>query len=187
MSDQSEEIDETGEIVRDEVPNAPTDVSDVSEMESFAGVTEPDVEAPAALYDDVPFRVMHLESVLYDLADPSPLLHLLEAEAPFRYLVIPVALPDAIAIQYAHSAIVGRRPSTHELMNAVMTRLGTEVIAARIVRYEEGVFFAELDLMTPKGREVFDCRTSDAISMALRQNSPAPILCSEEVLQHYYS
>jgi bifunctional DNase/RNase len=72
-------------------------------------------------------------------------------------------------------------------MNAVLTRLGTEVIAARIVRYDAGVFYAELDLMTPKGRRVFDCRTSDAISMALRQNSPAPILCSEEVLEHYYT
>jgi bifunctional DNase/RNase len=41
--------------------------------------------------------------------------------------------------------------------------------------------------MTPKGRRVFGCRTSDAISMALRQKTAAPILCSEEVLQHYYS
>jgi bifunctional DNase/RNase len=163
-----------------------SDVSDVSDMESYEGAAVPADDEPAP-YEEVPFRVMHLESVLYDLTDPSPLVHLLEAESPYRYLVIPVALADAIAIQHAHSAIEGRRPSTHELMNAVMTRLGTEVIAARIVRYEEGVFYAELDLMTPKGRQVFDCRTSDAISMALRQNSPAPILCSEEVLQHYYA
>ncbi len=162
------------------------DVSDVSDMEAFTSAVEPRVEAKP-LYEDVPFRVMHVESVLYDLTDPSPFVHLLEAETPFRYLVIPVALADAIAIQHAHSAIEGRRPSTHELMNAILTRLGTEVIAARIVRYHEGVFYAELDLMTPKGRQVFDCRTSDAIAMALRQNSPAPILCSEEVLRRYYA
>jgi bifunctional DNase/RNase len=187
-----DEIDETEEVPREEVLEMTgdvsdvTDVSDVSEMESYEGVTE---HAPdeSALYESVPFRVMHLESVLYDLTDPSPFVHLLEAETPFRYLVIPVALADAIAIQHAHSAIEGRRPSTHELMNAVLTRLGTEVIAARIVRYDAGVFYAELDLMTPKGRRVFDCRTSDAITMALRQKSPAPILCSEEVLQQYYA
>jgi len=125
--------------------------------------------------------------VLYDLTDPSPFIHLLEAETPFRYLVIPVALPDAIAIQHAHSAIEGRRPLTHELMSSILTRLGAEVIAARIVRYDAGVFYAELDLMTSKGRQVFDCRTSDAIAMALRQNTSAPILCSEEVLEHYYA
>jgi bifunctional DNase/RNase len=61
------------------------------------------------------------------------------------------------------------------------------VIAARIVRYEGGVFYSELDLMTPRGREVLDCRTSDALTMALRQLAPAPILCSDEVLQRYYA
>jgi bifunctional DNase/RNase len=184
----SDEIDETNEAVREEILDTTGDlsvVSDVSDMESYEGSVEPAIETPVT-YENV-FRVMHLESVLYDLTDPSPFVHLLEAEAPYRYLVIPVALADGIAIQHAHSAIVGRRPSTHELMNAVMTRLGTEVIAARIVRYEAGVFYAELDLMTPKGQQVFDCRTSDAISMALRQNSPAPILCAEEVLQRYYA
>ncbi len=185
MSDGAGEgIERAHEEVLD-VSSDVSDVSDVSDMEAFTSA----VEAPAEvrpLYEDVPFRVMHVESVLYDLTDPSPFVHLLEAETPFRYLVIPVALADAIAIQHAHSAIGGRRPSTHELMKSILTGLGTEVIAARIVRYDEGVFYAELDLMTPKGRRVFDCRTSDAIAMALRQNSPAPILCSEEVLQHYY-
>ena len=137
--------------------------------------------------DDVTFRVMHLEAVLYDLTDASPMIHLLEAESPFRYLVIPVALSDAVALQNAHGAIEGRRPNTHELMTTILTRLQGEVIAARVVRYEGGVFYAELDLMTPRGREVFDCRTSDALSLALRQTVPAPILCAEEVLQSYYA
>jgi bifunctional DNase/RNase len=135
----------------------------------------------------VEFRVMHLESVLYDLTDSSPMIHLLEAESPFRYLVIPVALSDAVALQNAHAALEGRRPSTHELMTTILTRLQGEVIAARIVRYEGGVFFSELDIMTPRGREIFDCRTSDALSMALRQNVPAPILCAEQVLDSYYT
>jgi bifunctional DNase/RNase len=133
------------------------------------------------------FRVMRMESVLYDLTDPSPLVHLMEAESPFRYLVIPVAVPDAIAIQHAQSSVEGRRPSTSELMTSILARLQAEVIAARIVRYDEGVFYAELDLMTPRGREVFDCRTSDALTLALRQRVPAPILCAEEVLATYFT
>jgi bifunctional DNase/RNase len=144
-------------------------------------------DSVVASTNDVPFRVMHLESVLYDLTDASPMIHLLEAESPYRYLVIPVALGDAISLQNAHGAIEGRRPSTHELMTTMLTRLQGEVIAARIVRYEGGVFYAELDLMTLRGREVFDCRTSDALSMALRQSVPAPILCSEDVLDSYYT
>jgi uncharacterized protein len=141
----------------------------------------------AGEFDEVAFRVMRFESVLYDLTDPTPMVHLLEAESPFRYLVIPVALADAIALQAAHAQIEGRRPATHELMTTILTRLQAEVIAARIVRYEGSVFYAELDLMTPRGREVLDCRTSDALAMALRQHVPAPILCSDEVLQRYYA
>jgi hypothetical protein len=153
---------------------------------STPGESTASIPAPSN-HENVPFRVMHLETVMYDLTDPSPMVHLLEAESPFRYLVIPLGLSDAIALQHAHSDIEGRRPTTHELMTTMLTRLRAEVIAARIVRYEGGVFYAELDLMTPRGREVFDCRTSDALSMALRQRVSAPILCSEDVLQAYYA
>ncbi len=146
------------------------------------------VDAPVegASPEDVPYRVMHLESVLYDLTDPSPMAHLLEAESPFRFLVVPIALADAVNLQHALSSIEGRRPGTHELVTAMLARLRVEVIAARIVRYEGGVFYAELDLMTPSGREVLDARTSDALTLALRQSVPAPILCAEEVLRRYY-
>lgn len=138
-------------------------------------------EAPVVQY-----RVFTLDSVLYDLTDASPRAHLIEAESPYRYLVIPLALPDALSLQQALSGIEGRRPSTHELMRDMLGRLQVDVIAVRIVRFEGGVFFAELELMTAKGREIFDCRTSDALTLAYRQIVPAPVLCAEEVLETYY-
>lgn len=141
----------------------------------------------SATADAALFRVMHFESVLYDLADPSPLVHLQEAESPFRYLAIPVATPDAIALHAAHIQLNGPRPTTHELLATALARARVDLIAARIVRYEGGVFFAEIDLMTPHGREIVDCRASDALALALRQNVPAPILCAEEVLRDYYT
>ena len=134
-------------------------------------------EAPVTV-----FRVMNVEAVTFDLADSSPVVHLIEAEAPFRYMAVPLALPDALAMHQALSGLEGRRPGTHELMTAVLARVQIDVIAARIVRYEQGVFYAELDLMTPRGRELFDCRTSDALTIALRQSVPSPILCADEVL-----
>jgi len=144
-----------------------------------------DVPLSEAAPEDVPYQLMHFESVLYDLTDPSPMVHLVEAAAPYRFVIIPIALADGIVLQHAHSEIESRRPGTHELMTTILARLQGEVIAARIVRNEGGVYYAELDIMTPKGREVFDCRASDAMSMALRQSVPAPILCSEDVLQAY--
>jgi bifunctional DNase/RNase len=159
-------------------------MSDDSSTETPLITSQDDVGM--AQVDYAAFHVMHLESVSYDLTDSSPMVHLLEAQSPYRYLVVPVALGDAIALHHAHGAIEGRRPSTHELMTTMMTRLQGEIIAARIVRYDGGVYYAELDLMTPRGHESFDCRTSDALTLALRQKVPAPILCSEDVLRTFY-
>jgi bifunctional DNase/RNase len=179
--------------VSDEIVNDESVREDADEMSERTSEILPSEEAlseeevPAAGEAYSAFLVMNVESVLYDLSDASPLVHLMEAESPFRYLAIPLAVPDAIALQHAHLAMEGRRPSTSELVTTILTRLQAEVIAARIVRYEAGIFYAELDLMTPRGREVFDCRTSDALTLALRQRVPAPILCAEEVLSLYFT
>jgi bifunctional DNase/RNase len=179
--------------VSDEIVNDGSVVEDAEEMSERTSEILPseealsEVEVPAAGEAYSAFRVMNVESVLYDLNDASPLVHLMEEESPFRYLAIPLAVSDAIALQHAHSSIEGRRPSTSELVTTILTRLQAEVIAARIVRYDAGIFYAELDLMTPRGREVFDCRTSDALTLALRQRVPAPILCAEEVLSLYFT
>ena len=47
----------------------------------------------------------------------------------------------------------GRRPMTHELFMQVLQRARIDVIAVRLVGREEGNLLAELDLMTPGGRE----------------------------------
>jgi bifunctional DNase/RNase len=149
---------------------------------------EPTEPAEAARDPDaVQFQVMSVESVLFDLGDASPQVHLMEAQSPFRNISISVALPEAQALHHAMAGTKGVRPSTHELASAVIRQLQADVIAARIVRHEGGVFYAELDLMTTRGREQFDCRTSDAIILALRQSVAAPILCAEEVLACFYS
>jgi bifunctional DNase/RNase len=132
------------------------------------------------------FRVMNLESVVFDLGDPSPQVHLMENEAPFRHISVSIALPEAQALYAAMNHITGRRPSTHELTSAILRQLQGDIIATRIVRFEAGVFYAELDVMTPRGRERFDCRTSDGFVLALRQAVPAPILCAEDVIRAFY-
>jgi bifunctional DNase/RNase len=186
MSDETLSESHDDDALSEERDAALEELATESDELSY-GTGEPDSGGePAAREEYSHFRVMNVESVLYDLSDASPLVHLMEAESPYRYLAIPVALADAIALHHAHSAIEGRRPSTSELVMTILTRLRAEIIAARIVRYEDGVFYAELDLMTPRGREVLDCRTSDALTLALRQRVPAPILCAEEVLSLYF-
>jgi hypothetical protein len=152
-------------------------------------VLDDDVAEPVEAVDPdaLKFNVMSIESVLFDLSDSSPLVHLIEEETPYRYLAIPIALAEAVALHNALDKIDGRRPGTHEVMAEVLRRLNADIVAARITRYDAGVFYAELDLMTPRGHEVFDCRTSDALILATRQGVRAPVLCAESVLQAFYA
>ena len=165
----------------DEPTPASDEPSDSLEASAHAD-DQPDLVDP----DTLKFNVMSVESVLYDLSDASPLVHLVEEETPYRYLAIPIALTEAVALHNALDKIDGRRPGTHEVMAEVLRRLNADIVAARITRYDGGVFYAELDLMTPRGREVFDCRTSDALILALRQGVRAPVLCAESVLRSFY-
>ncbi len=160
----------------------------MSESEVAPGTTgdeeASDIVEPTA--DDVVFRVMTVGSVRFDLGDSSPQIHLMEEESPYRNISIAVALGEA---QSLHKALVGEeglRPSTHELATSIIARLQADIIAVRILRHENGVFYSELDLMTARGREQLDCRTSDGVILAIRQPVAAPILCAEEVLQSFY-
>lgn len=131
---------------------------------------------------DVTFRVVQIEQVTYDFSNSVALVVLREAEGARRALTLPVALQDAVAMHQADQHVPGRRPSTNELMVLILQELQADVIAARVVRQHEGVYYGELDLMTTRGRRVFDSRPSDAIALALRQVVPAPLLVAEELL-----
>ncbi len=173
------------------VPEVADETAISEPLPEVAGETAGGEPIPGAADDttghDIKFLVMTVESVTFDLSESAPRAHLMEAEMPFRNLSIPIALPEAHALYNAMFGIEGRRPSTHELTSAILRQLQADVIAARILRHEEGVYYAELDVMTPRGRERFDCRTSDALILALRQQVPAPVLCAEEVLDNLYS
>lgn len=131
---------------------------------------------------DVVFRLVTIDDVRYDFSMNTAFVLLRETEGEGRSFALPVALTDAGALYNAWHLHVGRRPATSELMAAVLQELQSDIVAVRIVRYEAGIFFAELDLMTHRGRRVFDCRPSDALSLALRQPGGAPLLVDVTVV-----
>ena len=139
---------------------------------------EPSTTSPL----NIAFRVVHVEEILFDFATSTAAVVLREAEGARRQLTLPVALGDATALHQAWRRVVGRRPSTSELVTLILQELHADVIATRIVREEGGVYYGELDLMTSRGRRVFDCRPSDAMGIALRQGYPAPLLVADELL-----
>jgi bifunctional DNase/RNase len=185
-ADVTPEVDDTP--VQVSVPdNHQADHEEIHEADHEAD-GESDLEQGEAVEEanESVFRVMTVESVTFDLGDTSPHVHLMESEAPYRHLSVPIALPEAQALYAALTYMTGRRPSTHELASAIIRQFQADIIAVRVTRYEAGVFYAELDVMTPRGREVFDARPSDAFILALRQAVSAPILCDEEVLGQFF-
>ena len=129
------------------------------------------------------FRVMALAGLSVPLPQVHATLVLTEAEPPHRSLTIPVALGDAAAISLAEAHELGPRPSSQELLSEILARLNVDVIAVRLTDEAAGVFHAELDLMTQRGRQTISCRPSDGIALALRQTVPAPILADERLLE----
>jgi bifunctional DNase/RNase len=126
---------------------------------------------------------MDVDDVSLQLPQPYPSVTLVETEPPMRALVFPVGLAEGTAMAQALRRMDSRRPMTHELFMHVLQRARIEVIAVRLVGREEGNYLAELDLMTPGGRERVDCRPSDGIVLALRMPVAAPILVDERLLQ----
>ncbi len=146
---------------------------------------EPEPEPAAAPVPVGPaFRVMDVEDVALELPSTYPAVTLVESEPPMRQLVFPVGLPEGTALAQALRRMEGRRPMTHELFMQVLQRARIDVIAVRLVGREEGNLLAELDLMTPGGRERVDCRPSDGLVLALRMPVPAPILVDERLLEN---
>jgi hypothetical protein len=154
------------------------------EPASAAPAAEVDAAAPAPATGTIrSFRVMHVEDVSIDLPSQFPSVTLVEAEPPMRALVFPVGLAEGAAMALAIRRMASRRPLTHELFMDVLQRARIDVVSVRVIGREEGNLVAELDLMTPTGAQVVDCRPSDGLVLALRMPVPAPILVDERLLE----
>lgn len=130
------------------------------------------------------FKLVEVVNVTFDLPSPNPIVHLREDDLPYRVLYFPIALPEAVSISLALEHQAAPRPNAHDLLSQVLAATGTDIVALRLTGERDGTILAELDLMTPKGREVLDCRPSDGLAVVLRNKAIPPILCDETLLGH---
>jgi bifunctional DNase/RNase len=134
-------------------------------------------------------EAVHASFVVMDVVDVSLLLPaqypkvlLREAEAPFRALEFAVGLAEGTAIAQALNRTPTPRPLTHQLFANTLRAVSVDIVAVRLVGRVGSNYRAEVDLRANRGREVLDCRPSDALALALRQGVPAPILADERLL-----
>jgi len=73
------------------------------------------------------------------------------------------------------------RPMTHDLLKMILQRLGATVEAIEVTELRENTFYAVIRLNVHGNQLVIDSRPSDAISLALRTQSP--IYVARQVLE----
>lgn len=140
--------------------------------------SEPDAEIGAndASGAGGEYRMAIVSSVTLDLPTQHPSVVLRETESPRRQLTFSVGLQDGIALSHALRRVPTPRPLTHELMGDVLAGFDIDVVAVRLVGRQGAIYFAELDLRGRNARSVHSCRPTDALTVALRQAVPVPIL-----------
>ena len=116
------------------------------------------------------------------IRDGAYALMLAQVNGPYRIpVVIGAAEAQAIAITLENISIP--RPLTHDLVASIVRGFGIRLREVFIHSFEDGVFSANMTFELVNSNQVvtIDSRTSDAIAIALRINSP--IYTTKEILE----
>jgi bifunctional DNase/RNase len=106
----------------------------------------------------------------------------LAEEDGLRRLMIIIGTPEAQSIAFVLHDTRPPRPLTHDLFVSMMNDFDITLWETFIYKYENGVFYSRLLLNREDGRNVIvESRTSDAIAIALRTNSP--VYTTEGIMQ----
>ncbi len=97
-----------------------------------------------------------------------------------RFLPIWVGMAEANAIALKISGVNPERPVTHDLMVNMLTKLGVRVTRVVVSELKNDTFHARIVGTYGEREVVFDSRSSDAIALAVRVESP--IFVAKEVL-----
>ena len=85
-----------------------------------------------------------------------------------RYLPIWIGPCEADAIAFAIQEVPISRPLTHDLLRLVIEQLGANVTHILINDLRDDTYFARIVLDVQGRHEEIDCRSSDAIALAVR-------------------
>ncbi|OHX65481.1 bifunctional nuclease family protein [Flammeovirga pacifica] len=98
-----------------------------------------------------------------------------------RRLPIIIGMFEAQAIALEIEKISSNRPMTHDLFKSFALKLGASINHIQISNLKEGVFYADIHIITADGEEVIlDARPSDAVAIGIRFN--APIYAFENIM-----
>lgn len=125
---------------------------------------------------------LKLVGITYNQIESGVYAVILEEVDGDRRIPIVIGYAEAQAIECKLQEIKTPRPLTHDLMKSILESFNLRLHAVEIYKLPSGVFAADLLIEGPDGdlRRI-DSRSSDALALAQRTNSP--IYTSSEVLE----
>jgi bifunctional DNase/RNase len=105
----------------------------------------------------------------FDQKHDSPVLFLKDTERD-QFLPVWIGELEASSIELAATNRRAPRPLTHDLISHLLHRTGVQLQRVVIDRLEARTYYAKLHFEHDGEPLVIDCRPSDAVAMALREN-----------------
>jgi bifunctional DNase/RNase len=159
------------------VPEPKTPPDDIAEAEPSAAPNEPSNAKGSA---KVPRGFVRV-AVRGIAPTPQGNAVLLVDEVRGRAVPVFVGDSEALSIQLRLENRRYARPLTHDLLDAMLSKLGGRIDSVRVEKLENNVFFG-IVVISEHGRRVeLDARTSDAVALAV--GCSAPIYVNERVLE----
>ncbi len=141
---------------------------------AWLGVAAADmpIAVPAQAAGEAPVEV-EVRDLRLDPDAGAPVVQLAEKAARGRSLPIWIGPFEAQAIATELAGMSPPRPSTHDLMRALVDALGARLDRVVVHQLVRGTYHARLELDRPGGERVrVDARPSDALALALRLRRP---------------
>lgn len=126
------------------------------------------------------FVKMTVGGLTLDPVTKTPIV-VLRDEADNINLPIWIGLLEATSMATELEGVKMARPMTHDLLKMILQKLGATVEAIEVTELKENTFYAVIRLNVHGNQLVIDSRPSDAISLALRTQSP--IYVARQVLE----
>lgn len=123
---------------------------------------------------------LELIGITYNQIESGVYALILQEAGTRRRIPIIIGYSEAQTIECKLQNIRPPRPLTHDMTAAILKGLDAKLTKVLIRKLPNGVFAADLTIDGPQGRCIIDARSSDAIALAIRTNTP--IYTTREVL-----
>lgn len=123
---------------------------------------------------------LEIKSIQYSNSQSGAYVIILDDISRSRRLPIVIGGFEARSIAFKLERIQPTRPLTHDIFKSFSDSFGINLKEVTICKFEEGIFYSKMTFVQGDNVQEIDARTSDAIALSLRFDTP--IYIHEDIL-----